>query len=49
MISMSAQERQRQLNLVDMHALPHEALVSFVEDTRAEKYTNEKLFKNVFR
>ena len=36
MISMSAQERQRQLNLVDMHALPHEALVSFVEDAREE-------------
>ena len=36
MISMSAQERQRQLNLIDMHAMPHEALVSFVKDAREE-------------
>jgi len=33
---MSAQERQRQLNLIDMHAMPHEALVSFVKDAREE-------------
>ena len=42
MISMSAQERQRQLNLVDMHAMPHEALVGLIEKATVESQN----FKN---
>ena len=39
---MSAQERQRRLDLVDMHTMPHEALVGLVKETAAES----EQFKN---